>query len=539
MIGRPRSTQGSSSVSISPVLLAQVSRQSIHIPLKLGDQAVEVKALLDSGAGGKSIHPKFVIRHRLITKKLLKPIKVYNVDNSPNIQGTITKEVILPVQFGDQYRTIRFYVAGIGSEDVILGLPWLQEENPDHIDWKTGKIMLRKRATWQTVRQKQRQRLNIQNAAHPVTIETIAELPDIMERLPVDSPHILIAVKEEEPQEIIAPTTEDAPATGLFIATAVTSFEGSTDHIPGDIWNQVGDDEVLVAYLRGGSTTTIFGKQEESLTMDETRKQTRTSFIKPIGRVRRTPSRRYIPVGHFFVRATQATELAQAAHAKDKPKRFEEMVPSYLHDYRTVFDKGTAERLPEHCEWDHEIHLKLDFNKFDAKVYPLNTRQKTELDKFLEENLRKGYIRPSKSEMVSPFFFVGKKDRSLRPCQDYRTLNDNTIKDRYPLLLISDLVDKLKGAKVFTKMDLRAGYNNIRIKQGDEHKAAFKVPGGLYEPTVMFFGLCNSPATFQRMMDTVFKDMIDEGWIVIYMDDILIFSKDQKTHQERTRRVLQ
>lgn len=105
--------------------------------------------------------------------------------------------------------------------------------------------------------------------------------------------------------------------------------------------------------------------------------------------------------------------------------------------------------------------------------------------------------------MASPFFFVPKKDGSLRPCQDYRLLNENTVKDRYLLPLISDLVDKLKHTKIFTKMDLRAGYNNIRIKEGDEHKAAFVVSGTdgkppqLFEPMVMFFGLCNSPSTFQ------------------------------------------
>ena len=95
--------------------------------------------------------------------------------------------------------------------------------------------------------------------------------------------------------------------------------------------------------------------------------------------------------------------------------------------------------------------------------------------------------------MASPFFFVGKKDGSLRPCQDYRYLNENTVKDAYPLPLISDLMGKLKGARIFSKLDLRNGYNNVRIKDGDQWKAAFKCEQGLFEPTVMFFRLCNSP----------------------------------------------
>jgi len=99
-------------------------------------------------------------------------------------------------------------------------------------------------------------------------------------------------------------------------------------------------------------------------------------------------------------------------------------------------------------------------------------------------------------------------------------------------------VDKLRGAKWFTKLDIRWGYHNIWIKEGDEWKGAFKTNKGLFEPMVMFFGLCNSPATFQNMMNDIFRDMLDEGWIVIYMDDILIFSADPEEHRLRTLRVL-
>src|SRR6202795_4472623 len=141
--------------------------------------------------------------------------------------------------------------------------------------------------------------------------------------------------------------------------------------------------------------------------------------------------------------------------------------------------------------------------------------------------------------MASPFFFVTKKDGKLRPCQDYRYLNDSTIKNAYPLPLISEIMDKLKGAKYFTKLDVRWGYNNIRIKEGDEWKAAFKTNRGLFEPTVMFFGMCNSPATFQAMMDNTFSDLIEGRLIIVYMDDILIFAKDKKTLEINTRKVLQ
>ena len=173
-----------------------------------------------------------------------------------------------------------------------------------------------------------------------------------------------------------------------------------------------------------------------------------------------------------------------------------------------------------------------------SKVYALSRSEQVELNKFLDEHLSTGRIRPSKSPIASPFFFVKKKDGSLRPVQDYRRLNEITIRNRYPLPLVSELMDKLKGAKHFTKLDVRWGYENIRIKEGDEWKAAFVTNRGLFEPTVMFFGLTNSPATFQNMMNDIFRDLLLAGHFIIYMDDILIFTDDLTTHRLVTRQVL-
>src|SRR5271168_588347 len=141
--------------------------------------------------------------------------------------------------------------------------------------------------------------------------------------------------------------------------------------------------------------------------------------------------------------------------------------------------------------------------------------------------------------MASPFFFVGKKDGKLRPTQDYRHLNSGTKKNKYPLLLIQELIDRLKGKKYFTKLDVRWGYNNIRIKEGDEWKAAFKTNRGLFEPTVMFFGLTNSPATFQNMMNDLFKELIDNGFVEIYLDDILIRADSLEELRKETNKVLE
>ncbi|SJL01314.1 uncharacterized protein ARMOST_04634 [Armillaria ostoyae] len=235
-----------------------------------------------------------------------------------------------------------------------------------------------------------------------------------------------------------------------------------------------------------------------------------------------------------------ANDLAAAANTEKPIKTFEEMVPPNYCSFRDLFSKENFDELPERKPWDHAIELVPNAKStLDCKVYPLNRNEQEQLDKFLDENLDSRRIKESKSPFASPFFFVKKKDGSLRPVQDYRKLNEMTIKNRYPLPLISELIDKLQGAKYFTKLDVRWGYNNVRIKEGDEHKAAFRTNRGLFEPTVMFFGLTNSPATFQWMMNDIFKDLISEGKVTIYLDDILIFTKDLDEHRRIVRRVLQ
>jgi hypothetical protein len=158
-----------------------------------------------------------------------------------------------------------------------------------------------------------------------------------------------------------------------------------------------------------------------------------------------------------------AMELAIEENNKKIDKTDKELVPTEYHDYLDIFNKEKAHWFSESRPWDLKIKMKKGFEPKSK----LQSHQ-IKLDKFLKENLEKGYIRPSQLPMVSPFFFVSKKDGKLWPCQDYWYLNDWTIKNSYPLPLISEIMDKLKGAKYFTKLDIHWGYNNIQIKKGDE-----------------------------------------------------------------------
>ena len=173
-------------------------------------------------------------------------------------------------------------------------------------------------------------------------------------------------------------------------------------------------------------------------------------------------------------KVTITMELAAEENWKKEEKTDEELVPQEYHGYLDVFSKEKAAWFPESRSGDHKIKIKEGFEPKSFKNYNLTPAEQLELDKFLKENLEKGYIRPSQSPMASPFFFISKKDGKLQPCQDYCYLNNWTIKNSYPLPLISDILDKLKGAKYCTKLDVWWEYNNIRICKGDEWKAAFK-----------------------------------------------------------------
>lgn len=152
--------------------------------------------------------------------------------------------------------------------------------------------------------------------------------------------------------------------------------------------------------------------------------------------------------------------------------------------------------------------------------------------------LAKGYIIPSKSPMVSPVFFVKKKDGKLHFVQDYRKFNTITIKNRYPLPLALDIINCLIKAKIFTKFDVRWSYNNIRIKEVDQWKVVFITNYESFEPHIIYFRLTNSPTMFQMLMNMIFADLIAGGKVAVYMDDILIYSTDEAIHRETMHEVL-
>ncbi|KAK3559100.1 hypothetical protein QTP86_004111 [Hemibagrus guttatus] len=204
-------------------------------------------------------------------------------------------------------------------------------------------------------------------------------------------------------------------------------------------------------------------------------------------------------------------------------------VPHIYEDFREVFSEERAACLPLHRAWDCAIDLLPNTSPSRGRVYPLSLPEAKAMEEYIEEALAVGHTRPSTSPAAPGFFFVGKKDGGLCPCIDYRGLDAITVRYPYPLSLVPAALEQLRGAKYFTKLDLRSAYNLVRIREGDEWKTVFHTTHGHYEYLVMPFGFTNAPAVFQSLINEVFQDILGK-WVIAYIDDILVYSTSLEEH---------
>jgi hypothetical protein len=216
------------------------------------------------------------------------------------------------------------------------------------------------------------------------------------------------------------------------------------------------------------------------------------------------------------------------------------ILPEEFKDYTDVFSQEASNELPPHCPYDHTIEIEDPKGPASLGYSPLrqhSTYELQEMKRFLEENLQRGFIEPSQAPFASPVLFVKKPNGALRFCVDYRKLNSLTRKDRYPLPLIDETLARLAKAKVYTKLDIRQAFHRIRMDPSSEELTTFRTRYGAYKCKVLWEGMTNGPATYQRYMNDVLFDYLDD-FCTAYLDDILIYSKDPLEHDGHVRKVL-
>ncbi|SLM37413.1 retrotransposon nucleocapsid protein [Lasallia pustulata] len=246
---------------------------------------------------------------------------------------------------------------------------------------------------------------------------------------------------------------------------------------------------------------------------------------------------------HFIGPADLVTDMENYAvhmnslcYDKKDDNVYNALPPEY-HDFADIFQAADKQSLPERGPHNHAIDLEPEQQPPFGKLYSMSPAELDVLKVYLNNAVKAGIICKLISPAASPVMFVPKSDGSLRLVIDYRGLNDITIKNRYPLPLISDMLDRLQGAKKFTKLDCKDAYNRVRIKGGDEWKTAFRTRFRLFEYLAMPFGLTNTPATFQAFIDKALGEFLDITW-VMYLDNILIFSKNESDHEDHVQQVL-
>lgn len=252
--------------------------------------------------------------------------------------------------------------------------------------------------------------------------------------------------------------------------------------------------------------------------------------------VRLTDKARKAPEDFTIFAATlQDIEKALTPKTAIDPKG---KLPVEYHEFLDVFSKKEADKLPPHRSYDHTIQLKEGSEPPFGPLYDMSRDELLVLREYLEEHLGKGFIRSSRSPAASPVLFVRKPGGGLRFCVDYRALNALTVKNRYPIPLVRETLDRLCRARYYTKLDIIAAFNRLRIAKGDEWKTAFRTRYGLFEYLVMPFGLTNGPASFQHYVNDALREYLDI-FCTAYLDDILIYSNSLKEHKKHVRQVLQ
>ncbi|OAQ57620.2 retrovirus polyprotein [Pochonia chlamydosporia 170] len=475
---------------------------------------VKTNSMLDSGATGKGfIDESFAHHNKFTFHKLRNRRRLNVVDGRPSSAGDITHVVKLNMEIKGHREKMLLYVTKLGKYNIILGKPWLRDHNPN-INWITNTVTFNSDHCRKYCMEKGYYQLTVSGtlSLQPPTTTAITPRPSMPRRVGAAAFHTLAQKRNVDVFSLSLYEIDKRLAELGVITEASTFVEPKAARYDAALTDMQKMNQQLQAHDR--ITPSDAGYQQTQ--------EVRTS--------QRLAAEMYL----------SGASLADI-HKALEPKALIDpatIVPKHYHENLKVFDQAEADKLPPHRDCDHEIKLQPGTTPPHGPLYGMSEDELIVLRKFLQENLDKGFIRASTSPAASPVLFAKKPGGGLRFCVDYRALNAITIKNRYPLPLIQETLSQLSQAKYFTKLDVVAAFNRIRIKEGQEWMTAFNTRYGLFESLVVPFGLSNAPATFQARINEVLRPFLDR-YCTAYIDDILIYSNDLASHRVHVKSVLQ
>ncbi len=454
---------------VNPLTRSRTRNSKVYrTPLTLKGKFNGVKSniLIDSGSSGNFISKLFVKtgkwRRNYWNLRESKKIRLAN-GSVESVNSFVDGNLVI----NSHQESLQLTVIELDGYDIILGMPWLAEHNPE-VDWQRGIATV--------VDPKNNHRHILHSIESPVSDRSE---PDISSE-PEASAASITVISALQAKRLLR---KKDPETQCYVAIVRSHDE---------------DHEEASASLP---------MENSGMTM------------------------------HMQSSALKLSAMTTDGDAKSSKMSEDPKVRKMLAQYRDVFPEDLPAGLPPKRDVDHRIELEQGSVPPTKAPYRMSPAELDELKKQLNELIEKKFIQPSKSPYGAPVLFVKKKDGSMRMCVDYRALNKLTIKNKYPLPRVDELLDRLHGAKFFSKIDLRSGYHQVRIVEGDVLKTAFRTRYGHFEYLVLPFGLTNAPATFMHLMQQIYRPYLDE-FVLVFLDDILVYSKTEDEHLKHVKLVL-
>jgi hypothetical protein len=486
-------------------------------------------AMVDCVVTENFIDKEYAEWNRIPLNEKTVPRRVLAMDGWEVASAPVTHDAVVKLKINNHHETIKLHCITIGNSPIIVRLPWLKRHNPN-IDWKEGRV---------TFNSTRCARECLDASPHATTVAEERSIGQYYQDTTQDTTHVETAygtamLDEEEGDQWQDEEETEEVMTREYVEKTIQEW-GQDDYIEETIWEYGQDNDIEEPMM-----TQQGGVQDNPLRI-QSPETIRTTTAAP------EPPRRF----NLPLRTQLPETIGTAVAPPETPRRpnlqggteqpslsARDIVLEEYHNYLHVFEGKDDLGWPPHRHHDHRIPL------LEGNVPPFEPLRALDegrlwtLREYLAMGLEWGWIRSSMSPAGAPIHLVKKKDGTLRLCVDYRGLNAMMVKDRTLLPLIGEALDRLSCAKVYTKLDVKDAYHNLRIAKGDEWKMAFRTKYGLYEYLVMPFGLTNAPASFQRWMNEVLSDYLDV-FCIAYLEDILIYSDNIEQHRQHVKMILE